>query len=193
MTNANTRTNTKTILAAALWLLVASMLFLAPLITRAAETSSRLGGGNALARATAGQSQSLSQTNPASNLLIRLTFASFHGGGPDEVPPAPQGGDGESGAASGTGGSTATGGSGVDGTTGEPPVQSNTSGNGGNPSTSSGQVNGGAQAGAGGDGGAGGSASPGGLVRSGDVVSNATAINAINVTIIRISSRLIGE
>ena len=46
--------------------------------------------------------------------------------------------------------------------------------------------NGGAQ---GGNGGNGGNSSPGGLVQAGSVVSNATAINAINTVILRISFR----
>jgi hypothetical protein len=46
--------------------------------------------------------------------------------------------------------------------------------------------NGGSQ---GADGGAGGSAGAGGLVRAGGVVTNATAVNAINTVIVRISIR----
>ena len=50
-------------------------------------------------------------------------------------------------------------------------------------SVGGGNSNGGASTGSGGNGG---NAAPGGLVRSGNVVSNATAVNAINTTIVRI-------
>ena len=118
-----------------------------------------LGGGNALARATTGQSQGLANANPASNLLSRLTFASTRGGTSEEVPPT---------------GSTST----TPETTQSETVPTVHSSGGGNSNN-----NGGAQ---GGDGGSGGNAAPGGLVRAGDVVSNATAVNAINTTIVRI-------
>lgn len=58
----------------------------------------------------------------------------------------------------------------------------------GNPSgTTGGDGNGGTTAGNGGNGGDGGGAAAGGSVRAGNVVSNSNALNAINVTIVRIS------
>lgn len=139
----------------------------------AAEENARLGGGNALLRATSG----ISHANPVSDILSRLTFASTRGGMPEEVPPPSQGSGGES--ASNTGGNVGGGGEGSPGDSAPESVNTNGGGEGGN--------NGGASSGNGGDGGNGGNASPGGLVRAGDVVTNATALNAINVNILRIS------
>ena len=118
----------------------------------AADTTSRLGGGNALLRASTG----ITNTNIASDILSRLTFASIQGGQPEDVPPANEGEE-----QSGT----------------EPNESANqnaTPGNG---------TNGGVFGASGGNGGDGG---PSGLTRSGNVISNSTAINAINTTIIRI-------
>ncbi len=146
----NTRARTITLLAAC-GLILAGMLFMfTPRGADAAQTTSRLGGGNALLRATGG----LAHANLASDILARLTFASTNGGQPDPIPS-----DGDNGADA-----TSAGGAG---------------GNGGN--------NGGATAGNGGNGGDGGNAAAGGLVRAGNVVSNSTALNVINATIVRIS------
>lgn len=152
-------------------LAVLVVLALVPARASAAVTNASLGGGNALARATAGQSQGLTHANTASNLLARLTFASTRGGKPDEVPP--QGGE------SNTGGTEAEGTNGSEGAGGAS-NQNQGEGSG---------TNGGASAGNGGNGGDGGNASLGGLVRAGNVVSNANALNMLNVNIVRISSR----
>lgn len=157
--------------------------FFVPSRAHADEATARLGGGNALARAIAGQSQGIAHANPASDLLAHLTFASTRGGRPDEVPPA-NGNQGNNDGAE-TGGNTAAGGEGVQGS--NPSTPSTGSGQASSEQAGSGSSNnGGASSGNGGDGG---SASPGGLVRAGNVVSNATALNMLNVNIVRISSR----
>lgn len=143
------------------------LLVLAP-SAHAALANAALGGGNALARAMAGQSQGLEHASSTSGLLDRLTFASTRGGRPDEVPP-PQ---------SNAGGNNAT---------------TTPQGSGGGEEESSdaqdvgsGNNNGGATSGNGGNGG---NAALGGLVRAGSVVSNATALNVLNTNIVRISNR----
>ena len=140
----------------------------------AVSQSASLGGGNSLLRAGTGATNA----NFASSILSRLSFASTRGGQSANVPPE----DSED---SNSGEQSAGGETGTNGDAGAQDV--------GSPSPASGGGNnGGAQAGNGGngaDGGAGGSASTGGLVRAGDVVSNANAVNMINVNIIRITTR----
>lgn len=180
----------KTSLLSASFLAALLLFGLAPQGASAAVSPNAfLGGGNALSRATLGQSQGLTNANPASDLLARLTFAGTHGGRAEEVPP-------ENGGQSNSGGNSANGETGTDGDAGAqdviaPSPSGNENGNNpiGNSASSNGASNGGATAGNGGDGGDGGSASPGGLVRAGNVVSNATAVNMINVNIVRISLR----
>ena len=134
--------------------------------TSAASTTSRLGGGNALLRATTG----ITNANIASNILSRLQFAGLQGGQSDDVPA-----DDED-----------LGSNGDPATTASPPVGGSAGYGAGNGGTGN---NGGAQAGDGGngaDGGGGGSGGPGGLIRAGNVVSTSNAINTINTVIIRI-------
>ncbi len=155
----------KVLLALALPIL-AAVLFFAPLRTHAAiAMSSTLGGGNSLLRAGTG----ISNANPESNVISRLTFAGTRGGQPETTPADEN---------SNTGGTTSSDQS--DGDNGaDASSAGGAGGNGGN--------NGGATAGNGGNGGNGGGAAPGGLVHAGSGVSNANALNAINVTIIRIT------
>jgi len=159
-------------------------MLIVPAAAFADTATARLGGGNALMRVSIGQSQGITHSNSASNLFSNLTFASMRGGMPEETPPEQD---------SSTGGGTST-------------DQSNGSaGANGAPADTGNGNNGGASAGNGGDGGDGGSsptnsgqegaggnggdAGPGGLVRAGNAVSNSTAINAINTSIVRISLR----
>jgi len=151
-------------------LLFGFILFLLPMSIEAGETTSRLGGGNSLLRATTG----ISHTSNASNLFDRLGFASTNGGRPEETPPSQS--------QSNSGGDTST--DQQNGQNGQ-----NGASAGGGTGDGGDDNNGGATAGNGGDGGDGGGASNGGLVRAGGVVSNATALNMINVNIIRISTR----
>ncbi|MDO8435509.1 MAG: hypothetical protein Q7S89_02395, partial [bacterium] len=151
MARTNMASSITTLLVVAL-LLLAAMLFFMPLRTYAAEDNARLGlpaqagGGNALARATAGGSLGLSRAFPASGLLSHLTFASTRGGQPETTPADEN---------SNTGGATSSeqsdGENGADATS-----AGGAGGNGGG--------NGGATAGNGGNGGDGGGAAPGGLV-----------------------------
>lgn len=142
-------TGTATLLALAIvGLFLVSAFLLMPLKTEAAF---RIGGGNALLRATTG----IANTNSASDLFANLSFASTHGGRRDETPPTNNGeGDSEDNKENNS--------------TSDQGAQSNPtdndSGNGGN----------------------GGSGAVGGLVRAGNVISNSTALNMINVTIVRI-------
>ncbi len=169
----------------ALGLVLASVLFLAPATASAASTNASLGGGSALARVMAGQSQGLTHTTSTSDLLDHLTFASTRGGRPTEVPPAGsnEGGDGgsetENEEGSMDGGTDGAQGDNTDNSS----VQNTADGNGS--ADDSQNNNGGAQ---GGNGGNGGNAASGGLVRAGSVVSKATVVNMLNVTIVRISS-----
>ncbi|PIR83987.1 hypothetical protein COU18_01095 [Candidatus Kaiserbacteria bacterium CG10_big_fil_rev_8_21_14_0_10_51_14] len=159
---------------------IATLLIFIPGISAAAVSPNAfLGGGNALARALAGESQGLVHASSTSGLLAHLTFASTRGGRPEETPPADVNENSD------TGGNTSTDQS--DGPAGQNGAPAEAAG--GNPSTGSGQANGGASAGNGGNGGDGGGAAPGGLVRAGSVISNANALNMINVSIIRISTR----
>ena len=166
--------------AISLGLAFVSAMLLVPMATSADTATARLGGGNALARVSIGQSQGTVHASPSSNLLSHPTFASLRGGQPEETPPANDN--------SNTGGSTSSeqsdGENGADATS-----AGGDGGNGGNPSTNSGQANGGATAGNGGDGGNGGEADPGGLVRAGSVVSNANGVNMLNINVIRITTR----
>lgn len=174
-------------LFAACGLILAGMFFLMPRGADAAQTTSRLGGGNALLRATVG----LLHASSTSDILAHLTFASTRGVPGTTSSQSSDGyGAGENDTANDTGGSTAGGVDGSQGNSGEPAPQGNANDNGGNPignSASSNGAGGGATAGNGGDGGNGGGAAAGGLVRAGNVVSNANASNAINVTTVRIS------
>jgi len=158
--------------AISLGLAFVSAMLLVPMATSADTATARLGGGNALARVSIGQSQGTVHASPSSNLLSHLTFASLRGGQPEETPPANDN--------SNTGGSTSSeqsdGENGADATS-----AGGDGGNGGN--------NGGTTAGNGGNGGDGGGADPGGLVRAGNVVSNANALNMLNVNVIRITTR----
>ena len=168
-----TKTDTgTTILFTAGGLLLASMFFLIPFSAHASEETARLGGGNALSRAMNGQSQGILNSNLASDLLSHLTLASARGGRPEETPPEN--------ANSNSGGNSSV--DQHDGASGQ-------DGDGAGAAAGNGANNGGATAGNGGDGGDGGNSSPGGLVRAGNVVSNATALNMINVNIVRISLR----
>lgn len=168
---------------AALGIMTLGAMLLVPALAFADTATARLGGGNALMRVSIGQSQGISHSNSASNLFDNLTFASMRGGQPDPIPANEN---------SSSGGNTST-------------DQSNGSaGANGAPADTGNGNNGGASAGNGGDGGDGGSsptnsgqgaggnggdAGPGGLVRAGSTVSNSTAINAINTSIVRISLR----
>lgn len=147
-----------------------AVLLIAPVATSADATTARLGGGNALLRATTGQSQGLARSNPASDIFAHLTFAGTRGGQPETTP------NENSNTGGGTSSEQSDGENGADSTS-----AGGAGGNGGN--------NGGATAGNGGSGGNGGNAAPAGLVRAGDSVSNSTALNVININIIRISSR----
>lgn len=167
----------------------------------AASTNATLGGSNALSRATSGQSQGLVRANTTSDLFTHLTFASTRGGRSAETPPANEQSDtggttstdqsdgpsGENGDAAGVsaGGGNASNGGASAGNGGNGGDGGASSGNGG-PGTTSSQGSDGYGAG---DGGNGGSASTGGLVKAGSVVSNSTAINMINLNIVRIISR----
>lgn len=126
-----------------------------------------LGGGNALMRATSGQSQGLTHATSTSDLLSHLTLASTRGGRGTEVPPE---NSNEGGNAEGT----------EEGEQGTQSLPEEANENGTN------HENGGAQ---GGEGGNGDNSSPGGLVRAGSVVSNSNAVNVINTNIVRISTR----
>lgn len=131
-----------------------------PVVAAAAPAPNAfLGGGNALTRATSGESQGLTNATSTSNLLEHLTFASSRGGRAEEVPPPNANTD-----------------SGDEGET-TPPENANENAAGGN---------GGGQSGNGGNGG---SSAGGGLVRAGSVVTNSKAVNVINTNIVRISSR----
>ena len=57
----------------------------------AAAPNASLGGGNALSRATSGESQGLTHANSSSNLLEHLTLASTRGGRSTETPPQEDG------------------------------------------------------------------------------------------------------
>lgn len=161
---------------AAFGLFFVGMLFLvlAPQSAAAAVSPNAfLGGGNALSRATSGQSQGLTHASSTSDLLARLTFASTRGG-------------------PGTTSSQSSDGYGAGKPEETPPANSNPTPNSAS-SNPEGELaahgaggagnNGGASSGNGGNGG---NAGPGGLVRSGSVVSNATAVNVLNVNIVRI-------
>lgn len=159
---------------------LAGLLFLlAPVGAHAAAANASLGGGNALARATTGQSQGLTHASSTSDLLAHLTFASTRGGKPTEVPPANSNAGGNGGEESGSEEGSTEGSQ--DGNTSDPSAQDNASGN-----ASGNQNNGGASSGNGGNGGDG---APGGLVVAGGVVSNAHAVNVLNVNLVRISAR----
>src|SRR3989344_1932214 len=85
--------------------------------SHALSLNASLGGNNALMRASAGGSQGVTRTNSASNLLVRLTFASTVGA-PTETPPTDH--------PSNTGGNTSTDqSSGANGSTGSPQAGSN--------------------------------------------------------------------
>lgn len=139
-----------------------ALLALLPVRTHAVSPHAFLGGGNALARATSGESQGLAHASSTSDLLSHLTFASTRGGREAEVPP--------------TASTTAT--------TSTP--QSDENGADSNESLN-GQAGSGSNGGArGGNGGNGGGGSTGGVVRAGSVVSNANAVNVLNTIIVRI-------
>src|SRR3989338_463214 len=117
-----------------------------------------LGGGNALSRATGGQSQGLTNAHPTSNLLANLTLAAGRSGRGDTTPPptpSPQEDDEQAPSAQAVL-PAAAGGAGNNGGT--------VSGNGGN----------------------GGIGATGGFVSAGNVVSSANAVNVLNTVIIRI-------
>ncbi len=153
-------------------IIVLAMVFtFAPASASAAPAGNAfLGGGNALARATSGESQGLAHASSTSNLLSHLTFASTRGGRPAEVPP--------------TASTTEATSQGNEGSTEENmgalslPENENQS--------ASGHANGGARSG---NGGSGGDSGAGGVVRAGSVVSNAQAVNVLNTVIVRISVR----
>lgn len=149
------------------YFMLGAMLVAAPAAAFADVAAARLGGGNALARVTIGQSQGIAHAAPASNLFDHPALASVRGGRPEETP-IDQNSD--------TGGVTSS-----EQSDGEDGADAASAGGASN--------NGGVTAGNGGDGGNGGGAGAGGLVRAGNTVSNATALNAINTTIIRISAR----
>jgi len=166
MAKANT---TPGIAALTLAVFLLAAMFFVPQRTHALSIHASLGGGNALMRATSGQSQGLSRANPISNLSIHLTAASTRGGQPEETPPANQN--------SNTGNTTSS-----EQSDGENGADATSAGGAGGP----GGNNGGTIAGDGGNGGDGGGASPGGWVRAGGATSNGNSVNMINVVIIKI-------
>ena len=153
-------------------LMGALFLLLSPQDASAAAASASLGGGNALSRALAGESQGLAHASLSSDLLSHLISASTRGGRGDEVPPANSnaGSNNEETDNDDTGEEN-------NGTTSLP---ENANENGVS------HANGGAVTGEGGNGG---NSGEGGLVKAGSVVSSAFAVNVINVNIVRISTR----
>lgn len=154
-----TYTVSGSLLAAFLALCFAALI---PMSVRAAPSPNAfLGGGNALSRATSGESQGLTHATSTSGLIDHLTFASTRGGRSEEVPPQNENtNDGE------------------DAEDSSLPDNAN--------QHAEDNANGGS---GGGNGGNGGAAAEGGLVRAGSVVTHSTAVNVINTNIVRISNR----